>query len=83
MQASPQQLPLLAMSSPHCLEEIAATVSHAHVVYLILRFLSTIIFDKEFCHTWPMWNPILNFTGKTKVSLYTQPTNPHLVVAEF
>jgi len=25
MQASPQQLPLLAMSSPHCLEEIAAT----------------------------------------------------------
>jgi len=26
MQASPQQLPLLAMSSPHCLEEIAATV---------------------------------------------------------
>jgi len=27
MQASPQQLPLLAMSSPHCLEEIAATGS--------------------------------------------------------
>jgi len=28
MQASPQQLPLLAMSSPHCLEEIAATADN-------------------------------------------------------
>ena len=33
MQASPQQLPLLAMSSPHCLEEIAATVQSHRLWY--------------------------------------------------